>query len=110
MAPLLHVAPGLPEGVLGDLVQLFPAQTQVVALVGAQHLLQDVLVVRGVSVGLGAVDETLDLTGRAKIKDVFHGSRAAVRRTVLKQSAHLLVEFRVASPRIFDPLLDNSAC
>ena len=63
MTPLLHLAPGLSEGLLGDLVQLFSAQAKVVALVDAQHLLEDVLVIRRVPLGLGTVDETLDLKG-----------------------------------------------
>ncbi len=60
---LLHAAHGLTESLLGDLVQLFPAQTQVVAVIGAQHLLEDVLVIWRVPVSLGTVDEPLDLSG-----------------------------------------------
>lgn len=63
MTSLLHSAPGLSEGFLGDLVQMFSAQAKVVALVGAQHLLEDVLVIGRVPLGLGTVDETLDLKG-----------------------------------------------
>lgn len=69
VASLLHAAPRLSEGLLGHLVQLLAAQAQVVALVGAQHLLEDVLVIRRVLLRLGAVDETLDLTaGRSEGK------------------------------------------
>jgi len=63
VAPLLQAAAGLREDLLGDLGQLPRAQAQVVALVGAQHLVVDVLVVRRVLVRLGAVDVPLDLTG-----------------------------------------------
>lgn len=62
VTPLLHAAPGLPESLLGDLVQQFPGQAQVVALVGAQHLLQDVMVIRRVPLRLRTVDEALNLT------------------------------------------------
>lgn len=68
MTSLLHLARGLSEGLLGDLVQLLPAQAEVVPLVGEQHLLEDVLVIRGVPPGLGAVDETLDLKGGGNTK------------------------------------------
>lgn len=64
---LLHAAPGLSESLLGHLVQLFSAQAQFVALIGAQHLLEDVLVIRRVPLRLGTVDETLDLTGGRKV-------------------------------------------
>lgn len=67
MTPLLHLAPRLSESLLGDLVQLFPAQAQVVALIGTQHLVEDVLVIWRVPVRLRAVDETLDLTGRRAV-------------------------------------------
>lgn len=60
---LLHAAPGVSESLLGDLVQLFSAQAQVVAIIGTQHLLEDVLVIRRVPLRLRTVDETLDLTG-----------------------------------------------
>ncbi|TNN34014.1 hypothetical protein EYF80_055827 [Liparis tanakae] len=63
VAPLLQAAAGLREHLLGDLGQLPGAQAQVVALVGAQHLVVDVLVVRRVLMRLGAVDVALDLRG-----------------------------------------------
>lgn len=63
MTSVLHAAPGLSESFLGDLVQVFFAQAQVVALIGTQHLLEDVLVIRRVPLRLRTVDETLDLTG-----------------------------------------------
>ena len=63
MASLLHAAPGVPEGILSDLAQLLLVQAQVVAGVGARYLLKDVRVIWGVPMGLGTVNETLDLTG-----------------------------------------------
>lgn len=64
-APLQEVA-RLPEGLLSDLVQMALAQAQVVALVGPQNLLQDVLIIRRVLLHLGTVDEALDLTKEEK--------------------------------------------
>lgn len=61
MTSLLHATPGLSEGVLGYLVQLFSAQAKVVAFVGTQHLLEDVWVIWRVPLCLGTVYETLDL-------------------------------------------------
>lgn len=61
MTSFLHEGPGFSEGVLGDLVQMFSAQTQVVALVSTQYLLEDVLVIRRVPMCLRTVDETLNL-------------------------------------------------
>ncbi len=66
MTPLLHAAPALTESFLGDLVQLFSAQVQGVALIGTQHQLEDVLVIRRVPLSLRTVDEALDLTGGEK--------------------------------------------
>lgn len=59
---VLYTAPGLSERLLGDLVYMLPGQAEVVAIVGTQHLLEDVLVIRRVLSYLGTVDETLDLT------------------------------------------------
>lgn len=79
VAPLLHAAPCLSEGLLGDLVQLLPAQTQLVALVGAHHLLEDVMVVGGVPLRLRGVDEALDLTGEISCRGL--GLLLCVRNT-----------------------------
>lgn len=65
---LLHAAPSLSESLLGDPVQLFSAQGQVVALIGSQHLLEDVWVIRRVPLRLRTVDETLDLPGGRNIE------------------------------------------
>lgn len=64
---LLHAAPGVSESLLGNLVQLFSAQAQVVALIGTQDLLEDVLVIGRIPLRLRTVDETLDLTGAKKV-------------------------------------------
>ena len=61
VASFLHAAPGLPESLLGDLVQLFSAQAQFVALICTQHLLEDVVVIWRVLVCLRTVDEPLNL-------------------------------------------------
>lgn len=61
--PVLDEDPHLPERLLGHLVELLPAQAELVTLVCSEHLLEDVLVVRRVGLSLRAVDEALDLTG-----------------------------------------------
>lgn len=66
---LLQASPGLSESLLGDLLQLFSAQAQVVALVGTQHQLVDVLVIRRVPLCLRTVDEPLNLTGGKRLWD-----------------------------------------
>lgn len=58
---VLHEGPSFSEGLLGDLVQLFSAQQQVVALVSTHYLLENVLVIWRVPMGLGTVDETFNL-------------------------------------------------
>lgn len=70
---ILHQGPGFSEGLLGNLVQLFSAQTQVVALVSTQHVLEDVLVIRRVPVCLGTVYETFDLIGGRNVR---YGNRS----------------------------------
>lgn len=60
---LLYAGPDVSESLLGDLVQLFSAQAQVVTLIGTEHLLEDVWVIRRVALCLRTVDEPLDLTG-----------------------------------------------
>lgn len=59
-SPLQEVA-RLSEGLLSDLVQMTSAQAQVVALVGTQNLLEDVLIIRRVLLHLGTVDVALNL-------------------------------------------------
>lgn len=59
---LLQEAPCISESLLGHLDQLFSAQAQAVALIGTQHLLEDVLVIWRVPLCLWTVDEPLDLT------------------------------------------------
>lgn len=76
VTPLLHAAPGLSESLLGNLVELFSAQAQVVAHIGAQHLLEDVEVIRRVPLSLRAVDETLDLTGGGGRNNVGYGCKS----------------------------------
>lgn len=71
MTSLLHAAPSFSEGLLRDLVHLLPAQAKVVALVGAQHLLEDVLVIWRGLVCLGTVDETLDLKEEEQVSITF---------------------------------------
>ena len=61
VASLLQAVARFLKGHLGDLHQLLPTQQQAVALVGSLNLLQNVRVVGGVQLGLGAVDETLYL-------------------------------------------------
>lgn len=57
----LEAAPDVPEGVLSDLLQPVFVEAQVVAFVGAQHLLEDVLVIWWVPLHLRTVNEALDL-------------------------------------------------
>ena len=61
VASLLQAVARFLKGHLGDLHQLLPTQRQAVAIVGSLNLMQNVRVVGGVHLGLGAVDETLYL-------------------------------------------------
>lgn len=66
VASLLDAGAHVPEGLLGQRVEVLPVQTQLVALVGPGHQPVDVLVVGGVGPHLWTVDEALDLIGRPK--------------------------------------------
>lgn len=74
VASLLQAVAGLAEGVLSDLGQLLLAEVEAVALVGPADMLQDVCVVGGIQLGLGTIDETLNLeVGRGQsILSCFH--------------------------------------
>ena len=62
MPSVLNPSPHLPESLLGHLVELLPAQAEIVALVGTDHLLEDVLVIRRVPLSLRTVNKPFDLT------------------------------------------------
>lgn len=63
MAPLLHAGPDVSESLFGQLVQVLSAQTQLVAFIGTEHLLEDVLVIRRVAPCLLTVNKALNLMG-----------------------------------------------
>lgn len=56
MTSVLHSAPRVPEGFLSDLVHVLSAQAEIVAVVGFQDLMEDVVVIRRILVRLVAVD------------------------------------------------------
>lgn len=123
MTSVLYAGSHLPESLLGHLVQLFSAQAKIVTLICTQHLLQDVQVIRGVLLSLRAVNKPLDLMVGNKTHP------QAINMTVFliiyldiytriflyvyiydRQSTHPLVDFRVPSAAVGDPVLNNSAC
>lgn len=63
MASLLHAGPDVSESLFGQLVQVLSAQTQLVAFIGMEHLLEDVLVIRRVAPCLWTVNKALNLMG-----------------------------------------------
>lgn len=123
VTPVLYAGPHLPESLLGHLDQLLSAQAEVVALICAEHLLEDVLVIRRVLLSLRTVNKPLDLRV-GKNNSHPHAIKmtephihlyilpllSTDGKTLIKKDTHPLVDFRIASAAVGDSVLDYSAC